>query len=161
MDQARPRSRKRCQLVLSAATRYTPDGEGDCRQGNSVAAVPSNEAEIRVKARCLQRALLLLCLTLLAVFGGTAIAGALWCSCFVQLSVAKGQTESWYLLLFASSPYQPPPGLNQSNFFPPPHPTTSSLAFYLTKASNTSIKPSCSPSLASQLTRGASEVLSN
>lgn len=63
-------------------------------QGSFIAAAPSDEAGIKVKARCLQQAVLLLCLTFLAVFGGLTTEGALWCSCFVQLSLTQGLTES-------------------------------------------------------------------
>lgn len=59
-------------------------------QGNTIAAAPSNEAGIKVKARCLQQAVLLLCLTFLVVFSGPTTEGALWRSCFVQLSLTKG-----------------------------------------------------------------------
>lgn len=151
MDQARPRSRKRCHFVLSAAI----------MQGNSVTAAPSNEAGIRVKARCLQRALLLLCLTFPAVFGGTATAQqelsgvAALCSSRWQRDRLRAGTCCSLLPHLTtwteSEPFLPSPTSNN----------TSSLAFSVTKDRNAAIKPSCTPSLAFWQSGGASEVLSD
>lgn len=131
-------------------------GEGSVCNQLSCPAPPS-QAGIGVRARCLQQALLLLCMTFPAMLGGTSTRSSLveWLHAALTSKGTESIPTALYFLTLPTHSWT-----ESEQCVPSSTSNTSSLAFSLTKARNTLIKASASPCLASWLTRGASEVLS-